>query len=89
MRNAGESGSLLKQVVLDAEVAVTASAGTAIVPLSRIATLTVGDTLAIDAVHDSLVTVTIDGAPKFRAQRGQLGSWLAIQVVERVAAVEE
>jgi flagellar motor switch protein FliM len=89
MRNAGESGSLLKQVVLDAEVAVTASAGTAIVPLARIATLSVGDTLAIDTVRDGLVTVTIDGTPKFRAQRGQLGSWLAIQVIERVAAVEE
>lgn len=84
-----DAGSAIEEAVLDADVTVTAGAGVAIVPLSRIAALAVGDTLTIEAAQDGLVTVTIDGTSKFRAQRGQLGSRLAIQVVERLAAAEE
>lgn len=79
----------IERAVLDAEVVVTAGAGRVLVPLSRIATLAVGDTIPIDASADDLVTVTVDGAPKFRAQRGRIGTRLAVQVVERLAGSEE
>jgi flagellar motor switch protein FliM len=86
---AGAEGGALERAVLDAEVDVTVSAGATLVPLARIAHLAVGETFAIESARDGLVTVAVDGTPKFHAQRGQLGSRLAVQVVERIESAEE
>jgi len=82
-------GSALERAVLDAEVTVTVTVGSTLLPLARVAHLAVGETFSIESPRDGHVTVIVDGTPKLRAQRGQLGSRLAIQIVERIESVEE
>lgn len=89
LRGDADEGSAIERAVLDAEVSVTIGAGATFVPLARIAHLAVGETFAIETPRDGLVTVAVDGTPKFHAQRGQLGTRLAIQIVERIEAAEE
>jgi flagellar motor switch protein FliM len=89
VRSDGDDGSVLENAVLDAEVAIAVGAGGAVLSLAHIARLEVGETIPIEAPAEGLVTVAVDGAQKFLAQRGQLGSRLAIQIVDRVAVSEE
>lgn len=84
-----DHGGALEHAVLDAEVAVTVLAGATQLPLARLAQLAIGDGFSIEAPRGGLVTVAVDGAPKFRARRGQLGSRLAVQIVERLEQAED
>lgn len=88
-RDETTAGGALEQAVLDAEVRVTATAGCSLVPLSRIAALAVGDVLDLKGDAGDVVTVAVDGTPKFRAQRGRVATRLALQVVERLSGAEE
>jgi flagellar motor switch protein FliM len=88
-RAESNDGDAVEQAVLDAEVLVTAVAGHGQMPLSRLAALAVGDLLAVEDGANDLLTLTVDGAPKFRAQRGRVGTRLALQVVERLTGTED
>ncbi|RIL04902.1 MAG: hypothetical protein DCC71_12345 [Proteobacteria bacterium] len=88
-RLARDDHAALARAVLDAPVVLSIEIGGAELPLLRIARLEVGALIPIDAPGDGLALVHVDGAPKFRARRGQLGPRLAIQIEERLAAEEE
>jgi flagellar motor switch protein FliM len=81
--------SALERAVLDASVSVTVEIGGVEMPLLAVANLAVGAVIPIEAPSDGHAVVRMDGTPKFLAQRGQLGSRLAVQVQERIAVQED
>jgi flagellar motor switch protein FliM len=65
-------------------VRLTAEVGTAELALRRIRELRIGDVLTLKASAPTGVLVRVEGQPKFRATRGQLGPQLAVRITERL-----
>ena len=59
-------------------------AGTADVTLAQLSRLQVGDVLDLDASEAGLLTVRVEGRPKFSAVRGAVGGRAALQIVNHV-----
>lgn len=75
---------VLEPAILDMPVNVQVEIGSAEVPLARVAGLRPGDVIPISPADALGLVVRVEGAPKFRAQSGSVGSALAIEVMDRL-----
>lgn len=67
----------------DMPVEVRAEVGSADLPLRSVRGLRVGDVVPLRPAADGALLV-VEGEPKFRATRGQVGSRLAVRITERM-----
>lgn len=65
-------------------VKLTAEVGTADLTLRRVRDLRIGDVLTLKPSAATGVLVRVEGRPKFRGVRGQLGPQLAVRITERL-----
>lgn len=75
--------------VMEADVEVRAEIGSVELPLSRIASLRVGDLIPIDGAGAGAVVIRVEGTPKFCGLRGTVEGRQAVQVTERLDAAED
>jgi flagellar motor switch protein FliM len=83
-RPASRASAALAERLREMPVKLSAEIGTAELPLRQIRDLCVGDVLPLKTSAQSSVLVRVEGQPKFRAVRGQLGQQLAVRITERV-----
>ncbi|MDJ0864902.1 MAG: FliM/FliN family flagellar motor switch protein [Myxococcota bacterium] len=86
---AGGAAARLESALQQAPVRLTAEVGTFEIALSQLASLRIGQTVPITTPRDGLVLARVDGVPKFRAERGEVGPRLALRLVERVGSRRE
>lgn len=79
----------LEREVLEMPVSVTARLGAAELALARLADLEVGSLIPLETDPEGLVALTVGGIPRFRGVRGQVGTRLAVQVMQPDLAEEE
>ncbi len=74
----------VEAALLAMPVAVSVEAGEAELPLARLAALAPGDLIPLQPADPDGLLVRIGGEPRFRAQRGRVGTRLAVQITGRV-----
>jgi flagellar motor switch protein FliM len=74
----------LGEHLAEAPLRLTAEVGGAQIPLRRLGELRVGDVFPLTPAAADGVLVRVEGQPKFRGMRGQLGAQLAVRITERV-----
>ena len=78
-----QQGPEITQQLLQLPLELRVAAGEVEIPLSRMSRLAVGDVIPIEGSFEE-VTLLVEGAPKFRGQRGQSGGHLAVRVTSRI-----
>lgn len=83
---ATEGDARIANVLGEVELDLVIELGRLRVPLARLASLSVGDTLRLDVPVDGAVTVRVTGTPLFSAQPTTVGRQIAVRIVERHGA---
>ncbi len=76
--------SPVRERMLKMPLRLCIEAGNVELPLSRLASLQVGDVLPLEAADAEGLVVRVESEPKFRAERGSVGQRLAVQLLERL-----
>jgi flagellar motor switch protein FliM len=83
-RPAAKGQSAIGERLHEMPVLVRAEVGSAELTLRRVRDLRVGDVVALQPASADSVLIRVEGEPKFRAARGQVGARLAVRITERL-----